>query len=126
MKKGLCSLLGIVAFVAIALMPATSFAAPSTTRTAQSHKVHIFRSRGHAQLSRAASTSTTGKVTYHGGPVMAGPTNVYSIFWEPPSSSVSANHNSLIDRYFGDVGGSPLFKINTQYNQMNGTFPTNA
>ena len=125
MKKGLFSLLGIVAFVALALMPATSFAAPSTG-TAQSHKVHIFHSRGHAQLSRAASTSTTGNVTYHGGPVMAGPTNVYAIFWEPTGSSVSANYNSLIVRYFNDVGGSPLYKINSQYNQTDGTFPTNA
>jgi len=124
MKKGLFSLLGIVAFVALALMPATSFAAPSTT-TAQSHKVHILHSRGHAQLSRAASASTTGNVTYHGGPVMAGPTNVYAIFWEP-SSSVSAHYNTLIERYFNDVGSSPLYKINNQYAQADNTFPTNA
>jgi len=128
MKKGLFSLLGLVAFVAIALMPATSFAAPST-RAAQSHKVHIFRSRGHAQLSRAASTSTStsGNVIYNGGPVMAGPTNVYAIFWEP-TGNVAANYNNLIERYFNDVGGSPLFKINSQYTQ-NGDptlFPSNA
>jgi hypothetical protein len=125
MKKGLFSLLGIVAFVAIALMPATSFAAPST-RTAQSHKVHVFRSRGHARLSKAASTSTSGNVTYHGGPVMANTTNVYAIFWEPPSSNVSANYNTLIGRYFGDVGGSPLYKVNNQYTQTGGAFPSNA
>ncbi len=120
MKKGLFSLLGIVAFVALALMPATSFAAPST-RTAQSHKIHIFPHKGHTQLSRAASTSSN--VPYQGGPVMAGTMNVYAIFWEPPSSSVSANYNNLIVRYFKDVGGSPLYKINNQYPQTAGTPP---
>jgi hypothetical protein len=123
MKKGFLLLLGLVAVVAIALLPATSFAATST-RTAQSHKVHIFHSRGHAQPSKAAITSTG--VTYHNGPVMAGTTNVYAIFWEPPSSSVSANYNSLIKRYFGDVGSSPLYKVNNQYTQTGGAFPTNA
>ncbi|HKV00507.1 MAG TPA: hypothetical protein VJQ26_00200, partial [Ktedonobacteraceae bacterium] len=125
MKKGSWLLLGLVAVVAIALSSVTSFAALST-RTAQSHKVHIFHSRGHAQPSKAAITSTSGNVTYHGGPVMFGTTNVYAIFWEPPSSSVSANYNSLIKRYFGDVGGSPLYKINNQYTQTNGAFPSNA
>ena len=126
MKKGSWLLLGLVAVVAIALSSVTSFAALST-RTAQSHKVHIFHSRGNAQpSSKAASTSTGANVTYHGGPVMFGTTNVYAIFWEPPSSSVSANYNSLIKRYFGDVGGSPLYKINSQYPQTGGAFPSNA
>jgi Ricin-type beta-trefoil lectin domain-like len=126
MKKGLFSLLGLVAFVALALMPATSFAAPSS-RTAQSHKVHIFHSRGHAQPPKAASTTIGSNVPYHGGPVMAGTMNVFPIFWEP-TGNVSANYNYLIERYFGDVGGSPLYNINKQYTQ-NGNplfFPTNA
>src|SRR5258708_23409896 len=52
--------------------------------------------------------------------------NVYAIFCEPPSSSVSPNYNSLIMRYFGDVGGSPMYKISNQYAQMSGAFPSNA
>jgi Ricin-type beta-trefoil lectin domain-like len=124
MKKGLFSLLGLVAFIAIALLPATSFAATST-RTAQSHKVHIFHSRGHAQPPKAASTTIGSNVPYQGGPVMANTANVYAIFWEP-GSNVSANYNSLIERYFNDVGGSPLYKINNQYKQTSGAFPLNA
>jgi len=122
MKKGFFSLLGLVAVVVIALMPATSFAAPST-RAATSHKVHIFHS--HAQPSKTALTSSN--IPYNGGAVMASIIQVYAIFWEPPSSSVSANYNSLIERYFKDVGGSPLFKINKQYTAADPSiFPSNA
>src|SRR5260370_17744485 len=56
---------------------------------------------------------------------MAGTTNVYAIFWEP-TNNVSANYHSLIKRYFGDVGGSPLYKVNNQYAQTGGTFHSNA
>jgi len=125
MKKGLFSLLGIVAFVAIALMPATSFAATST-RTAQSHKVHIFPHKGHA-LPRSATASGNNIPYNMGGPVMTGTAHVYAIFWEP-TGNVSPNYNSLIKRYFGDVGGSPLYKNNNQYTQ-NGDptlFPSSA
>ena len=129
MRKVFFSLLGIAAIVAIALMPATSFAATST-RTANPHKVHIFHSRGHAKPSKAASTSasasSSANVTYHVVPFIDGTTNVFSIFLHPPSSSVSANYNTLTKRYFGDVGGSPLYKINNQYTQTGGTFPSNA
>src|SRR5258708_17557111 len=120
MKKGLFSLLGLVAFAAIALMPATSFAAPAT-RAATSHKVHIFHSRGYAQPSKASSN-----IPYNGGAVMASIIQVYAIFWEP-TGNVSANYNSLIKRYFNDVGGGPLFKINKQYTAADPSiFPSNA
>ena len=124
MKKGFLLLLGLVAVVAIALLPATRFATTST-RAATSHKVHIFHSRGHAQPPKAASTTIGSNVPYHGGPVMAGTAQVFAIFWEP-TGNVSANYNSLIERYFGDVGGSPLYNINNQYKQTSGAFPTNA
>src|SRR6266567_1278409 len=47
------------------------------------------------------------------------------IFWEP-TSNVSTNYNTLIKRYFGDVGSSPLYKINNQYTQTGNAFPSNA
>jgi len=131
MKKGLFSLLGLVAFVAIALMPATSFAAPST-RTAQSHKIHIFPSRGHAQPSKAASTTTSFSsgypqlnLTYHGGPVMTDMTNVYAIFWEP-TGNVSANYNSLIERFLVDFADGTLYSVARHYPQTDGRFPGNT
>lgn len=126
MKKVFCSLLGIAALIVIALMPATSFAATST-RAAKSHWIHIFPHKGHtpqgANVPRAGSAS--GNVVYNGGPVMAGTMNVYAIFWEP-ANNVSANYNTLIKRYFNDVGGSPLYNNNNQYKQTGGTFPSNA
>jgi hypothetical protein len=107
-------------------MPATSFAATST-RAAKSHWIHIFPHKGHtpqgANVPRAGSAS--GNVVYNGGPVMAGTMNVYAIFWEP-ANNVSANYNTLIKRYFNDVGGSPLYNNNNQYKQTDGKFPSNA
>jgi len=57
---------------------------------------------------------------------MAGTANAYAIFWEPTGSYVSPTYNSLIIRYFGDIGGSPLYHNNTQYTQSGGGFPGNA
>ncbi len=57
---------------------------------------------------------------------MVNTANAYAIFWEPTGSYVSPTYNSLIRRYFGDVGGSPLYHNNTQYTQTGGGFPNNA
>lgn len=62
-------------------------------------------------------------VTSHSGIVMADTMNVYIIFWEPTASKVSSSYNSLINRYFNDVGSSPLYHNNTQYGHANGTVP---
>ena len=53
-------------------------------------------------------------LTYHGGPVMHG-NNVYAIFWEPPGYGVSANYDSLIKRYFGDVATDSGLRTNVYY-----------
>ncbi|OLE08781.1 MAG: hypothetical protein AUG82_01160, partial [Ktedonobacter sp. 13_1_20CM_4_53_11] len=128
MKKGLLLLLGFMGIIAIALLPA-AISAVASNGTAKSHPVHIFPHKGHTlqgtSVSRAASSSASPNVTYHTGPVMAGTTNVYTIFWEP-TSNVSTNYNNLIKRYFGDVGSSPLYKVNNQYTQTGNAFPSNA
>ena len=67
-----------------------------------------------------------GNLIYHGGPVMTGTANAYAIFWEPTGSFVSANYNSLISRYFGDIGKSKLYRNNKQYTQNGGGAPTNS
>lgn len=134
MRKGILPLLGLVAFLAILLAPVTSYAATSA-RSAKPSTSHVFPSRrnpsaGSAHISAfsaASAASAVGPVlTYHGGPVMAGTTHVYAIFWEPPTGSVSANYNSLINRYFSDVGGSPLYQNLRQYTQTGNAFPANA
>ncbi len=73
----------------------------------------------------AASQAATHNVTYHGGPVMAGTTHVYAIFWEP-GHHVAANYNALIERYFKDIGSSPLYRIARQYKDSHGRFPSGA
>ena len=54
---------------------------------------------------------------YNGGSVQQPGTTDYVVFWEPTGSTVSANYNSLITRYFNDVGGSTLYGVTTQYYQ---------
>ena len=136
MRKGILPLLGLVAFIAMTLVPTTSFAATSA-RTAKSPSAHLFPSRKASFLSgphfaaasanaNANANAATPRLPYQGGPVMAGTAQVYAIFWEPTGSTVSASYNSLIKRYFSDVGGSPLYQNLKQYPQTGGAFPSNA
>lgn len=60
-------------------------------------------------------TASSNDLTYHGGPVMRGPTN-YVILWNPPGSTFSANYQQLIEQYFTDNGGTPFMAINSQWN----------
>jgi hypothetical protein len=58
-------------------------------------------------------------VQYHDGPVMHTYT-AYLIFWLPPAYTFepqgsSATYESLIARYFADVGGSAFYNLLTQY-----------
>lgn len=57
---------------------------------------------------------------------MSGTTNVYTIFWEPSDGNDYTNYNSLINRYFNDVGGSSLYQINKQYTDAQGHAPLNS
>jgi len=117
MKKGFVSLLGCAAIVVIVAVAFLS--GPRLVSHANSAKVTTKTSAnvvsGYPQLN----------LTYHGGPVMAGTTNVYAVFWEP-TGNVSANYNSLIQRFIGDFGSSSLYKVASQYTQTGGSFPTGA
>lgn len=67
------------------------------------------------------SFGTAAPLTYHGGPVMLTNTT-YAIFWLPPGATVSANYQSLIDRYFGDVAAASgattnVYATDVQYYQ---------
>lgn len=57
---------------------------------------------------------------------MAGTTQVFAIFWEPTGTFVGSTYNDLLKRYFGDVGGSPLYHNNVQYTDKSGKAPQNA
>ena len=101
-----------------------AFASPVTASAASVNgPLHASRTRHDAQLHGALRTSN---LTYHNGPVMVGTSHIYAIFWEPTGSYVSSTYNSLILRYFGDIGGSSLYHISTQYTQTGGGYPSNA
>ncbi|HZU68877.1 MAG TPA: hypothetical protein VFA09_16500 [Ktedonobacteraceae bacterium] len=85
------------------------------------------KSGTHVTYTRQHTTNpNAGNLIYHGGPVMAGTANAYAIFWEPPGSFVSSTYNSLIERYFGDIGPSKLYRNDKQYTQNGGGAATNA
>jgi hypothetical protein len=74
---------------------------------------------------RQARASTQVNVSYHGGPVLAGTTNIFAIFWQP-TNNVSSAYHSLIQLFFGDIGSSSLYHNNLQYTQTGGGAPSNA
>ena len=116
----------ILALAVTAMMPMGASAA--TPKGVKSHqKPHFFL---HPNLRARGTTPKVhqfagNNLVYNGGPVMGGTTNVFAIFWEP-TGSVSANYNSLITRYFGDVGGQGLYNNNSQYSDSTGAVPTNT
>ena len=118
----------ILAFAALAMMPLNASAATisSASRHPTHHQPHFFfKSELHSRVRRHnnAFPAAGQNLQYGGGPVMAGNVNVYAIFWEP-TGAVSANYNSLILRYFGDIGGSPLYQLNQEYTDSSGNFST--
>jgi hypothetical protein len=115
----------VLSVIAFAL--ATGVLLPSAVQAAAhldtgTHRPHFFKSR-YVDAGQAASTNN---LSYNGGPVMNGTMRAYLIFWEPSGSQVSDTYNSLLQRYFGDVGGSGLYQNNTQYTDSSGGAPNNA
>lgn len=92
------------------------------------HAANVRMLKGHSLGTKLYSrhSSTVSNLVYNGGSEMDGTTQVYAIFWEPTHSYVSKTYNSLILRYFGDVGGSSLYANNTQYTDSSGSAPSNA
>lgn len=56
---------------------------------------------------------------YGGGAVEVTNTN-FAIFWEPSGHTSAPGYQTLIKRWFADVGGSALFNTTTQYYQGSG------
>jgi hypothetical protein len=113
----------LLMLAAMAMMPLGASAA-TAARHPHSHHAHFFLKKN-LHRHQASQFASGDNLNYGGGPVMGGTTNVYAIFWEP-TGNVSANYNSLILRYFGDVGGSPLYNNNSQYTDSSGNVPSNT
>jgi uncharacterized repeat protein (TIGR01451 family) len=64
-------------------------------------------------------------MTYHGGPVMQSVT-AFAIYWTP-NNTIATGYQTLVNRYFQDIGSSSFYNINTQYSQNPGpTFMQNV
>ena len=78
------------------------------------------------------SSLKPGLLQYNGGPVMESTSMTYAIFWEPPTlqdgtpTYVSSNYNTLLIRYFNDIGGSDLYDNNTQYYDLSHNIVNNS
>jgi hypothetical protein len=57
---------------------------------------------------------------YHGGLVDRIGSKTFAIYWQPAGSYMSAGYESLTQRYFRDVGGSPFYGIASQYSDGGG------
>jgi hypothetical protein len=108
-----------VALIMVVAVPTASASTGSTAANGASQPfAHFFKPRdttGEKGDARSPQFSGFGNLRYHNGPTMRTTSVTYAIFWEPSGSSVSATYNSLIQRYFGDSGGSGLYNNNTQY-----------
>lgn len=126
MKRRASLVLGLLTLVLAAVMmalPVNASAATYSSAKAHPHHPHFFYHKGHHW--KGGIYVGGNNLNYGGGPVMGGTVNAYAIFWEP-TGNVSASYNSLILRYFNDVGGSGLYQNNTQYTDSNGGVPSNT
>lgn len=107
-----------------AITPPLQAQARSVQAHRQSVRSPIDRERDE-RTHRSLRPTTAKHVAYDGGSIMAGTARIYAIFWEP-TGNVSPRYHSLIERYFHDVGSSPLYRIARQYTQADGAFPANS
>jgi hypothetical protein len=94
---------------------------PTGARHGHPSKVVFHRTRNQAGLG-----SNGGNLTYHGGPTERTTSINYAIFWQPSGSYMSPTYQSLIERYFADVGGSGLYNNNTQYYDGSGNIANSS
>jgi hypothetical protein len=109
--------------VALAVVAAFLLHSVAESHAAGTDVPHLFAARTGV---KGGSTSGGGNMTYHSGPIMPGTIKAYAIFWEPTGSFVSSGYNSLILRYFGDVGSSGLYHNNTQYKDSGNNISSGA
>ncbi|HVA60024.1 MAG TPA: hypothetical protein VNG13_05740 [Mycobacteriales bacterium] len=129
MRKISSALVAVAATATAALGLATQAQAADVGGAGNPH-VHLLLTRQAVQHTLGVSTGCLGTgspgcipipLQYNGGPVEQAGTTNYAIFWEPTGSFVAPTYNSLIQRFFGDIGGSGLYGVATQYYQSVGS-----
>jgi Phosphate-induced protein 1 conserved region len=75
-------------------------------------------------VATAAGAGTQPQITYHGGPVMLGTTNVYVIWYGDWSTDRAAQN--LLPEFLSSVGGTRWYNINTTYKNKAGQRVSNS
>ncbi|MFL6238483.1 MAG: hypothetical protein ACJ735_03170 [Actinomycetes bacterium] len=114
--------LGAVGLVGAAGAASASGASPGSRVHLQPTRQLVAKARHEVGVNTGCfGTASPGclpiPLQYNGGPVQQAGTTDYVVFWEPTGSTVSSSYNSLITRFFNDVGGSTLYGVATQYYQ---------
>ena len=120
----------ILAGVSLAGLAAMGVAGSAGTAAAgETPQVHVLLTKQLASKAQHALGVSTGCLStaslgclptpleYSGGLVQQAGTTDYAVFWEPTGSTVSSTYNSLLTRFFNDIGGSSLYGVATQYYQ---------
>lgn len=128
MKKRVAFLMGFAALAAAVVGGAKASAVSVPQPATVAGHAHLFLSKTVLGTQRAVGIGTgcLGTLSpgcapiplqYNGGPVEAAGSKNFLIFWEPTGSSVASNYNSTLQQFFGDVGGSSLYGVASQYYQ---------
>lgn len=126
MKKRVAFLMGFAALGAAVVGGAKASAVSVPQPVTVAGHAHLFLSKTMLGTQRALGIGTgcLGTLSpgcapiplqYNGGPVEAAGSKNFLIFWEPTGSTVASNYNSTLQRFFGDVGGSSLYGVASQY-----------
>lgn len=111
-------LFGLSLLVLFAITSSTAFDQAAQAK-GPSHGIRIYYTRA-AYGQRNLHLPLAGNLSYFGGPVMH-TLQAFTIFWAPAGHSIAASYENLLNRYFGDVGGSSFYNIVTQYYDNPGT-----
>jgi hypothetical protein len=71
---------------------------------------------------RKSAMSWKPVIVYHGGPILAGPTTLYVVYY----GSFTAKQHSILDTFLENVGSSYAFSVPAQYYDAQGQYVPNA
>ena len=80
-----------------------------------------------ANRATGGQVNTNSKITYHGGPLMYGTSNVYFVWygcWDEACRAGNTATKAIIEDFITSVGGSPYFQINAMYPGAFGNTPS--
>src|SRR5579863_1459318 len=112
------------AFLAAISFSGLAAAADQTAPPPNQRPIVIHRLHGAPPGAPIGGNGTTGNgITYNGGPLILGGTNIYYIWYGDWSQHPSAS--LILDNFANNIGGSPYFNINTTYFDSTNTNVTN-